>query len=117
MQENGGVIADVFRRFFGAAGGALAGARSMDRPWPFPPAPFAVIAGTRKWGRNPMSVLGARVFGNEIEHDGTVAVEETRLPGMAAFETVDASHTVIMDDPRAIALTIRFLQRGFFAGA
>jgi len=117
VQGHGGAVADIFRHVFGAAGGELAGARAMDRPWPFPPAPFAVIAGTRKWGRNPTSILGARIFGADVDHDGTVAVDETRLPGMAAFETVDASHTVIMDNPRAIALTVRFLQRGFFAGA
>lgn len=84
------------------------------KAWPFPPAPFAVIAGTRRrsW-LTPASWLSGRVFG-DVDHDGTVTVEETKLDGMAAFETIDASHTTIMHDPRVHELTVSFLRNGWF---
>lgn len=50
------------------------------------------------------------------ESDGTVAVEETRLPkGMTDFVTVDATHTNIMKDPRVGQLVVNFLRNGKFA--
>jgi triacylglycerol lipase len=101
----------VFRWYYGPAGGELAdGTR-----WPEPPAPFAVIAGTR--GRaftNPTSWTVGRRFAPGVAHDGTVAVDETRLSGMSAFATVDATHTWIMNDPRVHALVVQFLQTGCF---
>ena len=81
--------------------------------WPPPPSPFAVIAGTR--GRsigNPTS-WATRTLGllpGGVPSDGTLAVDETRLPGMAAFATVDASHTWIMNHPDTHRLVLRFLE-------
>lgn len=85
------------------------------KAWPYPPAPFAVIAGTRRrsW-LTPSSWISSRVFG-DVDHDGTVTVEETKLPGMAAFETVDAGHTTIMHDRHVHALTVSFLRHGYFS--
>ena len=82
-----------------------ASAADDPKAWPFPPAPFAVIAGTRRrsWA-NPTSWISHRIFDRATGHDGTVAVTETKLDGMAAFETIDASHTTIMHDPRVHAL-------------
>jgi pimeloyl-ACP methyl ester carboxylesterase len=101
----------VFRWFYGPAGAELAdGSR-----WPAPPAPFAVIAGTR--GRslaNPTSWTVGRRFDPGIIHDGTVAVEETRLDGMAAFAVVDATHTWIMNDPNVHRLVAAYLAHGSF---
>jgi pimeloyl-ACP methyl ester carboxylesterase len=58
----------------------------------------------------PFSLL----FGPERPNDGTVAVDETPLPGMAAWGTIPASHTFIMDHPAAQAWTLRFLRDGVF---
>jgi hypothetical protein len=77
-----------------------------------------VIAGTR--GRslvNPSSLTVARRFPPGIAHDGTVAVDETRFDGMAAFAEVDATHTWIMNDVHTRALTLQFLREGTFAAS
>ncbi len=96
----------MFRWFYGPAGVALADGAS----WPPPPAPFAVIAGTRRLSlANPVSWTSGRRFGPDEPNDGTVAVAETRLPGMAAFAEVDATHTWIMNHPRVAELTLGFL--------
>ncbi|MDQ3366597.1 MAG: alpha/beta fold hydrolase [Myxococcota bacterium] len=104
----------VFRWYYGPAGAELAdGSR-----WPPPPGPFAVIAGTR--GRaltNPTSWTLGRRFAAGTRHDGTVAVEETKLAGMAAFAEIDATHTWIMNDPRVHGLVVRYLQTGTFGDA
>lgn len=101
----------VFRWYYGPAGAELAdGSR-----WPLPPAPFAVIAGTR--GRalsNVTSWTMGRRFARDCVHDGTVAVAETRLDGMGAFAEVDATHTWIMNDARVQALVLSFLRTGSF---
>lgn len=100
----------LYRWFYGPAGAELADGTA----WPPPPAPFAVIAGTRsKTWTNPTSWTLGRRFGSE-PNDGTVAVDETRLPGMAAFATVDATHTWIMDDARVARLVVGFLRTGVF---
>lgn len=99
----------LFRWYYGPAGGELADGSG----WPPPPAPFAVIAGTRGLAlSNPTSWTVGRRFPAGVRHDGTVAVDETQLPGMAAFVAVDATHTWIMNDPRVIELALRFLQKG-----
>jgi triacylglycerol lipase len=106
------VTSTAFRWFYGPAGRELAdGAR-----WPAPPAPFAVIAGTRAWAlTNPTSWTVARRFPPGTRNDGTVAVDETRLDGMADFAEVDATHTWIMNDARVHALVVRYLRDGRFA--
>jgi triacylglycerol lipase len=103
----------VFRWFYGPAGAELG---SAALAWPPPPAPCAVIAGTR--GRaltNPSSWTVARRFPPGVRHDGTVAVDETKLDDLAAFAEVDATHTWIMNDPRVHALVVRYLDSGTFA--
>lgn len=101
----------MFRWYYGPAGAELADGAG----WPAPPAPFAVIAGTRGLAlTNPTSWTVGRKFAAATAHDGTVAVSETQLPNMAAFTTVDATHTWIMNDPRVHTLTIRFLRHARF---
>lgn len=117
LANGGPFTAAAFKLAFGPAGGGLAGASgATGKPWPFPPAPFGIIAGTRKRdAKNPTSVLVShRVFGDDVEHDGTVAVHETKLDGSAAFITIDASHTTIMDEPAVHRLVAGFLRRGVF---
>ena len=101
----------VFRWYYGPAGAELANGSS----WPEPPAPFAVIAGTRSLAlTNVTSWTMGRRFARETPNDGTVAVEETKLPGMAAFAEVDATHTWIMNDARVQTLVVRYLREGRF---
>jgi len=101
----------IARWFYGPAVGEL-GDCSL---WPAPPAPFGVIAGTRDRAlTNPTSWTVARLFPPGTRSDGTVAVEETKLPGMAAFTEIDATHTWIMNDPRVHRLAVGFLRTGSF---
>ena len=51
------------------------------------------------------------------EHDGTVAVAETRLPGIAAHCVVQASHTGLVVSAEARRQVLRFLQEGRFEPA
>jgi len=104
----------VFRWYYGPAGAELADGAH----WPEPPAPFAVIAGTRGLAlTNPTSWTMGRRFSAGVKHDGTVAVDETRLDGMAAFAEIDATHTWIMNDPRVQSLVVRYLTEGSFSRA
>jgi hypothetical protein len=74
-----------------------------------------VIAGTRSLAlTNVTSWTMGRRFAAETPNDGTVAVEETKLDGMAAFATVDATHTWIMNDARVHALAVAYLRSGAF---
>jgi hypothetical protein len=101
----------LFRWFYGPAGRELADCTS----WPAPPAPFGVIAGTRSLAlTNPTSWTLGRRFPGGVRNDGTVAVDETRLPGMEAFAEVDATHTWIMNSLEARRLVVRYLQNGRF---
>lgn len=101
----------VFRWFYGPAGTELADCST----WPDPPATFAVIAGTRSlaW-TNPTSWTLGRRFGAGVANDGTVAVDETKLPGMADFAEVDATHTWIMNAGFVHQLVLSFLVHGKF---
>ena len=105
----------LFGWFYGPAGRELGG--TIDpTTWPPPPAPCAVIAGTRRRAMiNLTSWVSHRVFAAGVEHDGTVAVDETRLDGMGGFAEVDATHTWIMNDQKVQALAISFLREGAFS--
>ncbi len=79
---------------------------------------FARWDGTREVGviagRVPLG-LGA-VFGHfEGEHDGTVAVEETRLPGVADHCVVESSHMGLLFSTEVAAQVDHFLRDGHFA--
>jgi alpha-beta hydrolase superfamily lysophospholipase len=101
----------LFRWFYGPAALELADASA----WPQPPAPFAVIAGTRSRSiANVTSWTAGRLFPPGVRNDGTVAVEETKLPGMTAFAEVDATHTWIMNAQAARRLVLDYLQNGRF---
>lgn len=58
--------------------------------------------------------LGALFAGFAGEHDGTVAVAETRLPGLADHVVVDASHSGLLFSAQAAAQAISFLRDGHF---
>ena len=65
-------------------------------------------------GRVPHG-LGALFAGFDGEHDGTVAIAETRLPGLADHVVVDASHSGLLFSTEAVEQTLAFLKNGRFA--
>ncbi len=65
-------------------------------------------------GRSPIG-LGAVLAHIEGEHDGTVAVDETRLPGLTDHCVVDTSHTGLLFSTDVAEHTARFLRHGSFA--
>lgn len=68
-----------------------------------------VIAGKLPFG------LGFTLGTLTAPHDGTVAVAETELPGIADHRTVAASHTGMLLSSEVADLTIDFLRDGCFA--
>lgn len=64
-------------------------------------------------GRIPRG-FGALLARFEGEHDGTVAVEETRAPGLADHVVVDASHSGLLLSREAMAQATCFLRNGRF---
>lgn len=67
-----------------------------------------VIAGKLPFGLGfALGTLGS-------PHDGTVAVAETRLPGIADHRTVSASHTGMLLSHEVADLVIEFLRQGRF---
>ena len=65
-------------------------------------------------GRTPLG-LGAMLGHFEGDHDGTVAVEETRLPGLADHCVVETNHTGLLFSPEVAQLTASFLHCGRFS--
>lgn len=64
-------------------------------------------------GRKPLGL--GRFFGHfDGESDGTVAVEETRIEGLADHVTVAASHTGLLFSGEAASQAVRFLLDGRF---
>ena len=70
-----------------------------------------VIAGKVPFG------LGLVVESLASPHDGTVAVAETRLPGIADHCTVAATHTGLLFSAEVADLTLAFLRDGRFGKA
>jgi pimeloyl-ACP methyl ester carboxylesterase len=58
--------------------------------------------------------LGALLAGFDGDHDGTVAVEETRLPGVSDHVVIESSHSGLLFSAEAIEQTIAFLRSGRF---
>ena len=72
---------------------------------------IAMIAGSRSVGMG-------RFFGRfEDENDGTVALGETRLPGLASHVVIRASHSGLIVSARAAELTAQYLATGSFEPA
>jgi hypothetical protein len=72
---------------------------------PTPDFEFAVVSGARgtENGWNPL------IPGDD---DGTVSVDNTRLPGARDFLSVPVLHSFLMADDRVIEATCRFLETG-----
>ncbi|MBP8081068.1 MAG: alpha/beta hydrolase, partial [Arenimonas sp.] len=68
-----------------------------------------MIAGARSMG------LGKFFGGLEGDNDGTVAISETRLPGLAEHVVVAASHSGLIVSAQAAELAGNFLETGHFS--
>lgn len=99
---------DIFRWVFGPAGQQLPSKNTaFFENLPEPPCPFGIIAGGRgtEDGYNPL------VPGDD---DGTVSVEETKLPGAADMVVIRNTHTLLLFDEKTAANVISFLKTGRF---
>jgi pimeloyl-ACP methyl ester carboxylesterase len=70
---------------------------------------LGIIAGTRRLG------FGQLVARLEGEHDGTIAVSETQLPGASDSITVPATHMGLLVSARVAQETAVFLRGGHFS--
>jgi len=70
-----------------------------------------VIAGSTPLG------LGAMLGHIDGRHDGTVAVEETRLEGLSAHCVVETNHTGLLFSAEVAQRVARFLRQGCFEAA
>jgi pimeloyl-ACP methyl ester carboxylesterase len=86
----------------------------------------ALVEGVARWStRRPVGVvagqlpfgLGVSIGALTAPHDGTVAVEETRLAGLADHCTVAATHTGLLFSSQVADLTVAFLREGRFEAA
>ncbi len=112
--NQGSEVVDKLGRFVlfdwlnGPAGQQLGtSSNSLPNQLPLPPVEVGVIAGTRSinW------ILSMLIPGDD---DGKVAVERTKLPGIADFAAVGTTHPFIMRNRKVIRMTISFLRTGSF---
>ena len=71
-------------------------------------ADLGIIAGTRSFG------IGRFIDSLDGGGDGTVAVDETRLPGATAHMTLPVTHTQLLFDRAVAQQTVHFLRHGSF---
>jgi pimeloyl-ACP methyl ester carboxylesterase len=99
---------DLVTRCVVPAGELGTNATSVPRALPAATFPLGVIAGSRSHIR-----LFSRWM-NDVPNDGVVAVERTKLAGMADFIVLHRTHTLLPWSPDAVAQVFRFLERGSF---
>ncbi len=83
--------------------------RARERRWTLP-REIALIAGSRSAG------LGRLFASLPQPNDGTVCVDETRLPGATAHRIHDVSHTGMLISSAVAVSTARFLAHGRLSG-
>lgn len=105
------------------------GAWLLARPWGRPLvgrgiAELVAAGGLGRWeGACELGILagdfslgfGRLLGGLPVPNDGTVAVEETRLPGAAAHRVLHVTHTSLLWSAEVAAETVRFLRTGRFS--
>ena len=58
--------------------------------------------------------LGRLVTTLDADHDGTVLVEETKLPGAKDHIVLNISHTAMLFSPEVAQQSVAFLKNGTF---
>lgn len=107
----GSVVAQaLLRRGLGVALGRSAGVLQHGLGHWDGRAAVGMVAGSVARG------LGSRIAALGPESDGTVALAETRLPGLRDHCLVRASHSGLLFSPPAARQTAAFLRHGRFAG-
>jgi pimeloyl-ACP methyl ester carboxylesterase len=105
-------------------GSAAAKSLSGFAPWMMGQSKDRLLLGLDAWdGAREVGVIAGRVpFGMALflgglngDNDGTVAVEETRLPGIRDHAVISATHTGLPFSDEAIAMTTNFLREGRFS--
>ncbi|MBJ6980188.1 alpha/beta fold hydrolase [Luteimonas sp. MC1782] len=76
--------------------------------WLPPGVEIGMVAGSRPRG------LGALVARFDGVHDGTVQLDETRVPGLADHVLIDASHSGLLVSREAVRQVLAFLESGAF---
>jgi pimeloyl-ACP methyl ester carboxylesterase len=75
-----------------------------------------VIAGSARFHPfNPTAYWNALLRPRAPDHDGTVDVDSTRLPGMADFVVLPVNHSFMPDHPEIARQVMAFLDDGAFA--
>lgn len=106
----------VFSKLYGKAGIELGCRLEEGALWPLPPQPCGVIAGTRSIDlTHPVTWFTKTFRFFDGPNDGTVAVQETRLPDMADFVELPVQHSEMMWDDKVMDLVITFLKTSRFA--
>jgi triacylglycerol lipase len=99
----------IIKTIMGPAGQELMSQKHIEKICAVPKHGVMIIAGTKCLNiNNPNSWISQTVL--KRPHDGTVTVEETKLPNMEKFITVKASHTFIASNPVVIKKTVEFLK-------
>ncbi len=99
----------IIKTIMGPAGQELMGQKHIEKICEVPKSGVMIIAGTKCLSiNNPNSWISQSVL--EKPHDGTVTIEETKLPDMEKFITVKASHTFIASNSDVIRETVEFLK-------
>jgi len=105
-------------------GSAAAKTLSSFAPWMMGQSRERLLQGLGEWrGAREVGVIAGRVpFGMALllggldgDNDGTVAVAETRLPGIHEHAVIAATHTGLPFSDEAIAMTTNFLRHGRFS--
>jgi triacylglycerol lipase len=97
-----------YKWFYGPAGQELTTA-ARARPAEGIGCEVGIIAGSRGW---PYFIANRLI---PRPHDGRVAVEATKLPGMADHITVPATHSLILRNAGVARQVVYFLKEGHFA--
>ncbi|MFM8769294.1 MAG: hypothetical protein ACKOD9_16585 [Rubrivivax sp.] len=85
---------------------------------PGPGAETGVIAGSARFHPfNPSSYWHAVLRPHAPDHDGTVDVAATRLPGMRDFLVLPVNHSFMPDHPDVARQVLAFIATGAFARA
>lgn len=81
---------------------------------PVPNMEIGIIAGIESFNPlNPVSWINRRIF-NDEPHDGTVEVSSAKLPEMKDYMEVEANHSFLSINSRAIKATVNFINSGRF---